>query len=143
MWNIPEQSGRVVDYADVHEMVTAATFSPDGARAIVGTMKGKCRFYQLSPGFKLEYEAQIGTEYYQDCVHPSLRSPGSAEQSLSRSREVSRRADVKNRRGKTSRGRKITGLQFLPNDSGKLLITSNDSRIRLYNGAPSPQPLYL
>lgn len=47
-------------------------------------------------------------------------------------------ADVKNRRGKASRGRKITGLQFLPNDPAKLLITSNDSRIRLYDGVLGP-----
>lgn len=57
MWNIPDQ--RVVDWADVHEMVTAVNFSPDGVKAIVGTMKGKCRFY-LCANFKLEYEAQIG-----------------------------------------------------------------------------------
>ncbi len=58
MWNIPEQ--RVVDWADVHEMVTATAFSPDGRRAVVGTMKGRCRFYQCEPTFKLEYQAQIG-----------------------------------------------------------------------------------
>lgn len=57
MWNIPEQ--QVVDWADVHEMVTAVNFAPDGAKAIVGTMKGKCRFYRCS-NFHLEYEAQIG-----------------------------------------------------------------------------------
>lgn len=43
-------------------------------------------------------------------------------------------ADVKNRRGNTSRGRKITGMQFMPKDPSQLLITSNDSRIRLYEG---------
>lgn len=58
MWNIPEQ--RVVDWADVHEMVTATAFSPDGRRTVVGTMKGRCRFYQCEPTFKLEYQAQIG-----------------------------------------------------------------------------------
>lgn len=58
MWNIPEQ--QVVDWADVHEMVTAVNFAPEGAKAIVGTMKGKCRFYRCS-NFHLEYEAQIGT----------------------------------------------------------------------------------
>jgi len=62
LWNIPEQHGRVVDYADVHQMVTATIFSADGTRAIVGTMKGKCRFYQCSPDFKLEYQAQIGQQ---------------------------------------------------------------------------------
>ena len=57
MWNIPDQ--RVVDWADVHEMVTAVNFFPEGSRAIVGTMKGKCRFYRCA-AFKLEYESQIG-----------------------------------------------------------------------------------
>ncbi len=47
------------------------------------------------------------------------------------------RADVKNRRGNTARGRKITGMQFLPQDPSQLLITSNDSRVRLYEGKPS------
>ena len=45
-------------------------------------------------------------------------------------------ADVKNRRGNTARGRKITGMQFLPQDPSQLLITSNDSRVRLYEGEP-------
>ncbi len=66
MWSIPEQ--RVVDWADVHEMVTAAAFAPDGRRACVGTMKGRCRFYVCEPSFKLEYQAQIG-------AHESARLP--------------------------------------------------------------------
>jgi hypothetical protein len=68
----------------------------DGRKAVVGTMKGKCRFYSIE-GSGLEYEAQL---------------------------------DVKNKRGQHSRGKKITGLSFLPTDPGKLLITSNDSRVR-------------
>jgi hypothetical protein len=48
---------------------------------------------------------------------------------------------VKNRRGNSARGRKITGMQFLPRDPSRLLITSNDSRIRLYDGAPRPRAL--
>ena len=47
-------------------------------------------------------------------------------------------ADVKNRRGNTARGRKITGMQFLPQDPSQLLITSNDSRVRLYEGKRPP-----
>lgn len=98
LWNIPEQ--RVVSWQDVHEMVTAVTFSLDGRKAVVGTMKGKCRFYTIEKN-SLEYEAQL---------------------------------DVKNKRGQHSRGKKITGLAFLPSEPGKLLITSNDSRVRLYDG---------
>ena len=44
-------------------------------------------------------------------------------------------ADVKNKRsGDKKSGKKITGMQFLGSDNTKLLITSNDSRIRLYDG---------
>lgn len=50
-------------------------------------------------------------------------------------------ADVKNKRsGDKKSGKKITGMQFLGADNTKLLITSNDSRIRLYDGE-SPDPL--
>lgn len=98
LWNIPEQ--RVVSWQDVHEMVTAVTYCLDGRKAVVGTMKGKCRFYTIESA-TLEYEAQL---------------------------------DVKNKRGQHARGKKITGLAFLPSEPGKLLITSNDSRVRLYDG---------
>lgn len=43
-------------------------------------------------------------------------------------------ADVKNRRGKQPRSRKITGLRFHPEAAGQLLVSSNDSRVRLYEG---------
>lgn len=43
-------------------------------------------------------------------------------------------ADVKNKRSGQKTGKKITGMQFLAADTTKLLITSNDSRIRLYDG---------
>ena len=46
-------------------------------------------------------------------------------------------ADVKNKRSGQKTGKKITGMQFLASDTSKLLITSNDSRIRLYDGTPS------
>lgn len=59
VWSIPEQ--KVVHAEDCHEMVTAVTFSPGGQRAVVGTMKGKCRFFNVEPGFSLEYDAQIGS----------------------------------------------------------------------------------
>ncbi len=70
VWSIPEQ--KVVHWDDCHEMVTAVAFAPSGQRAIVGTMKGKCRFYNVEPGFKLEYEAQIGAHNNVAHVIPNL-----------------------------------------------------------------------
>ena len=41
---------------------------------------------------------------------------------------------MKNKRASQKQGKKITGMQYMPAHPDKLLITSNDSRIRLYNG---------
>jgi WD40 repeat protein len=40
--------------------------------------------------------------------------------------------DCRNRHGKNRKGKKVTGLQFSP-DGNQLLVTTNDSRVRLYN----------
>lgn len=59
LWNITDQ--RIMDSASVHEMVTAIAFAPRGERLVVGSMKGRCRFFACTPRTcKLEYEAQIG-----------------------------------------------------------------------------------
>lgn len=41
--------------------------------------------------------------------------------------------NVRSTRGRNSKGSKITGIENLNNDENKILITSNDSRIRLYD----------
>ncbi|XP_022743965.1 uncharacterized protein LOC111294925 [Durio zibethinus] len=43
IWNIPNR--QVVDWTDLHEMVTAACYTPDGQGAIIGSHKGSCRMY--------------------------------------------------------------------------------------------------
>jgi WD repeat-containing protein 44 len=87
----------------LNEVVTAVEFTPDGKTVIAGTLSGQCLFYETD---KLRYHTQM---------------------------------QVKSAHGKNAKGSKITGIQAItypPNDpSGdvKLLITSNDSRIRVYN----------
>ncbi|XP_010675627.2 uncharacterized protein LOC104891615 isoform X2 [Beta vulgaris subsp. vulgaris] len=46
IWSIPDR--RVVDWNDLHEMVTAACYTPDGQAALVGSYKGSCRLYNIS-----------------------------------------------------------------------------------------------
>ncbi|XWS59806.1 hypothetical protein CRYUN_Cryun08bG0153400 [Craigia yunnanensis] len=43
IWNIPDR--QVVDWTDLHEMVTAACYTPDGQGALIGSHKGSCRMY--------------------------------------------------------------------------------------------------
>lgn len=67
-----------------------------------------------------------------DVVHACLHGLESSAcpQLKPRPRASPERTDVKNKRGQHSRGKKVTGLAFLPSQPGKLLITSNDSRVR-------------
>ncbi|KAI9803199.1 MAG: hypothetical protein M1825_001990 [Sarcosagium campestre] len=85
------------------DLITAVAFSPDGKTAIAGCLNGLCLFYETEG---LKYHTQI---------------------------------HARSSHGRNAKGSKITGIQtmhFPPDDpSGevKLLITSNDSRVRLYN----------
>jgi WD40 repeat protein len=89
--------------ASVPDMITAVTFSPDGKTCIAGTLSGLCNFYDTEG---LKWQAQL---------------------------------HVKSTRGQNAKGSKITGLQatYWPpgSESGeiKLLVSSNDSRLRIYN----------
>ncbi|KAF2260370.1 WD40 repeat-like protein [Lojkania enalia] len=85
------------------DMITAVSFTPDGKTCIAGTLGGLCMFYDTEG---LKYQTQI---------------------------------HVKSTRGQNAKGSKITGIQAANwppgTNSGevKLLISSNDSRVRLYN----------
>lgn len=87
----------------VPDMITAVSFTPDGKTCIAGTLGGVCMFYDTE---KLRWQAQL---------------------------------HVKSTRGQNAKGSKITGIQasYWPpgSESGevKLLISSNDSRLRVYN----------
>ncbi|KAL8970587.1 MAG: hypothetical protein Q9183_001446, partial [Haloplaca sp. 2 TL-2023] len=85
------------------DLITAVAFSPDGKTAMAGCLNGLCLFYDTE-GLK-----------YQTQVH------------------------VKSAHGKNAKGSKITGIQAItfppedPNGEVKILVTSNDSRVRVYN----------
>lgn len=85
------------------DLITAVAFTPDGKTAMAGVLTGLCMFYETEG---LKYNTQI---------------------------------HVRSSRGKNAKGSKITGIRtitFPPDDPDgevKVLITSNDSRVRLYN----------
>ena len=85
------------------DLITAVAFAPDGKTAIAGCLNGLCLFYETEG---LKYNTQI---------------------------------HVRSAHGKNAKGSKVTGIQAIeypPDDPSaeiKLLITSNDSRIRVYN----------
>ncbi|XP_042472482.1 WD repeat-containing protein 44-like [Zingiber officinale] len=56
VWSVPER--QVVDWTDLHEMVTAACYTPDGQGALIGSHKGNCKIYKITDR-KLSQEGQI------------------------------------------------------------------------------------
>ncbi|RYP68485.1 hypothetical protein DL771_006637 [Monosporascus sp. 5C6A] len=89
--------------SQLSDIITAVAFSPDGKTAITGCFNGLCMFYET---VGLKYQTQI---------------------------------HVRSSRGKNARGSKITGIRTMgfhpeaPDGQVKVLITSNDSRIRIYD----------
>ncbi|KAL1325499.1 hypothetical protein HN51_035564 [Arachis hypogaea] len=59
IWSIPDR--QVVDWTDLHEMVTAASYTPDGQGALVGSIKGSCHLYNTSEN-KLQQKSQINLQ---------------------------------------------------------------------------------
>lgn len=93
----------VAYWAQTPDLITAVAFAPDGKTAISGCLNGLCLFYETEG---LKYQTQI---------------------------------HVRSAHGKNAKGSKVTGIQAInyppgdPNGEVKLLVTSNDSRIRVYN----------
>jgi WD repeat-containing protein 44 len=93
----------VAYWANVPDMVTAVALTPDGKTCIAGCLNGLCLFYDTD---KLKVHSQL---------------------------------HVRSARGRNAKGSKITGIDTItlppgdPNGDVKLLITSNDSRVRMYN----------
>ncbi|MCJ1442987.1 MAG: hypothetical protein MMC23_003484 [Stictis urceolatum] len=93
----------VAHWTQLNELITSVAFTPDGKTAIAGCLSGACIFYE--------------TEGLKQLTQMHVRSA----------------------HGKNSKGSKITGIQSVnypptdPNGDVKLLITSNDSRVRVYN----------
>ena len=93
----------VAYWAQVPDMITAVAFTPDGKTALAGCLNGMCILYDTEG---LRAHSQI---------------------------------HVRSARGRNAKGSKITGIDTIaiPRDNAppdvKLLITSNDSRVRMYN----------
>jgi WD repeat-containing protein 44 len=89
--------------SQIADLITAVAFSPDGKTCMAGCLNGLCAFYETEG---LKFETQM---------------------------------HVRSSRGKNAKGSKITGIQTMappgaPDGSAvRVLVTSNDSRIRIYN----------
>ncbi|XP_050217520.1 uncharacterized protein LOC126668339 [Mercurialis annua] len=60
IWSIPDR--QLVDWTDLHEMVTAVCYTPDGQGALIGSHKGSCRLYNVED-CKLNQAEQIELQH--------------------------------------------------------------------------------
>lgn len=95
-WGVYER--RVIDWAEIRDVITAICYQPDGKGFIVGSVTGTCSFFDASDGnFMLN-------------------------------------ARVHFRGGKRSSRNKIAGIQFTQEDSPRVIVSSEDSKIRVLEG---------
>lgn len=93
---------KLLSKAETDDLITACAITPDGTTALVGTYHGRCKFYGLFDEIQGEWQFKHTTQL-----------------------------DVRSRRAKNAQGKKICGFRFYGR-TDKVLISSNDSRLRLY-----------
>ncbi|XP_071703884.1 uncharacterized protein [Rutidosis leptorrhynchoides] len=83
IWSIPDH--QVVDWNDMHEMVTAACYTPDGQAALVGSYKGNCCLYNTTEN-KLQQKSQINLQNKKKSRHKKITgfqfAPGTTSEVL-------------------------------------------------------------
>jgi WD40 repeat protein len=94
---------KLLSEAETDEVITVTTISPDGKMLLAGTVCGRCKFYGLFDEIQGEWQL----------IHTT-------------------QMDVRSSRGKNKRAARISGISFNLHDPNEVVISSNDSRIRLY-----------
>ena len=128
LWNIPDKrvtlwnevmalptqqkSNATPESMPAHGLITSSSFVQNGKFAVIGTYDGRIIFYSTD---QLKYFTQIH-------VSGSGKNNSSAQTSNSNSGNDRRRRRNNN---------KVTGIEGV--DENKILVTTNDSRLRLYD----------
>jgi len=124
------------------DFVTAIDFNPVNDKYFVsGSLDGKLRLWNI-PDHRVVDWVDIGEMVTAACfqsdgrcvVAGSYRGKCHFYQTVGFKFDYLTLLDIHNRRQRNPMGKKITGLQFYPGDDRKLLVASNDSRLRIYDG---------
>uniref|UniRef100_A0A0D3HS18 Dynamin-type G domain-containing protein n=1 Tax=Oryza barthii TaxID=65489 RepID=A0A0D3HS18_9ORYZ len=126
LWSIPDR--QVVDWTDLNEMVTAASYTPDGQGAIIGSHKGSCRFYKTTD-CKLDQEAQIDIE---------TKKRKSQAKKITGFQLLKFKSLARTWPNCSSWPWPWTP-QFAPGNPSEVLVTSADSQIRVFDGVTMVQ----
>ncbi|XP_006648708.1 uncharacterized WD repeat-containing protein C3H5.08c-like [Oryza brachyantha] len=111
VWDVSDK--RVVDWDDIKDIITAISYQPDGKGFVVGSVKGKCRFYD-----------QSGITAFNNFA---IVSP------LGKNIERGKLMRIKRRKWFAAANR-ITNIQFSKGHPSRMIIASKDHKIRVYEG---------
>lgn len=93
---------KMLSQADAADLITAIAITPDGTTALVGTHHGRCKIFALFDEIQAEWQFKHMTQL-----------------------------DVRSKKARNGPGKKICGFRFY-GKGDKVLLSSNDSRLRLY-----------
>jgi WD40 repeat protein len=119
LWSIPDKA--IAYSAQLPDLVTAVAFSPDGKTAIAGVLNGFCLFFDTEG---LKFQTQIHVRSSRGKNAKGSKITGIATMTVS-----AHFPSTTSQRASTLRHRTSSDLA----GDVKILITSNDSRIRIYN----------
>ncbi|KAH7447603.1 hypothetical protein KP509_01G113100 [Ceratopteris richardii] len=132
LWSIKDR--QVVDWVDICEMVTAACYLPNGLVDFQSSF-----FYSWIQNYFFMYSSFLLTEnvlpFPQGAAIGSYKGTCHFYKTSENKLQFDKKFEVHRKRKKRSQGKKITGFQvFIPSREDRTLITSGDSRIRVYDG---------
>ena len=135
LWNILEH--RVVDWVQVPTLVTASTFSPNGKYVVAGLYDGQCFFYKTE-GMRLSYDTVIECRNANGKYKKGTKVTGLQYRPINSDDNnsndiINNNNHSNNNNGNTKHKHNNIKKNRTEHGCSELLISTNDSRIRLIN----------
>ncbi|KAL2614095.1 hypothetical protein R1flu_025787 [Riccia fluitans] len=140
LWHISD--GDCLRTFNHSDFVTCIDFSPIDARYFMsGSLDDKVRIWSIPDNQVVDWsdvrEMVTAAKFSPDGKRAAIGTyKGTCRlyNTIGHKLQLDTQMEVRNAQAKKGQGKKITGLQFMPGEPTKLVVTSHDSRIRVYDG---------